>query len=73
MNATPEQRIAALENEVRGLKNLLGAQKRTPNRPEALTPPPRRDEPQVRVTSPPLAKSGAAERKMNMRACLKLF
>ena len=56
MNATPEQRIAALENEVRGLKNLLGAQKRTPNRPEALTPPPRRDEPQVRVTSPPLAK-----------------
>ena len=47
---TAEQRISVLENEVRALKILLGAQQRT------LTPPPRQNELPVRVTSPPLAR-----------------
>ena len=45
-----EQRVSALELEVKALKTLLGKQQRT------VAAPPRRDEPQVRVTSPPLAK-----------------
>jgi len=46
MSADADQRIAVLESEIRALKILLGTQQRT------LTAPPRRAEPQVRITHP---------------------
>jgi hypothetical protein len=47
MNTTTEQRIAALENEIRALRASLGAQQRT-----LTPPPPRSPESSVRISHP---------------------